>query len=83
MVFERSSVNGPWSVPFWFFAVPSADFIHSTGRGAAMHTPVFGSIAPGVSGMPGIGVIFIGGTTACSVGDLLISGKLTCCIASR
>ena len=24
-----------------------------------------------------------GGATACSVGDLLMSGKLTCCIASR
>ena len=38
---------------------------------------------PGSRGMPGIGTIFIGGTTACLVGLLLMSGKLTCCIASR
>src|SRR5215469_5420723 len=30
-VFERSSVSGPSSVPIWFFAVPSGDFIQSTG----------------------------------------------------
>ena len=82
-VFERSSVSGPSSLPIWFFAVPSEDFIQRTGRGAAMQTPSLGSIAPGASGMPGIGIIFIGGTTACSVGLLLMSGKLTCCIASR
>ena len=83
MVFDRSSVSGPSSLPICFAAVPSGDFMRSTGRGGAMHTPSFGSIAPGASGMPGIGTIFIGGTTACSVGDLLMSGKLTCCIASR
>ena len=32
---------------------------------------------------PGIGVFLQGGATACSVGDLLMSGKLTCCMASR
>src|SRR6478609_6990027 len=47
-VLERSSVSGPSSVPFWFFAVPSLDFIHKTGRGAAMQTPSLGSISPGV-----------------------------------
>ena len=82
-VFERSSVSGPSSLPIWFLAVPSGDFIHRTGRGGAMQTPSLGSIAPGGSGMPGIGTIFIGGTTACLVGLLLMSGKLTCCIASR
>src|SRR4030095_732307 len=71
-VFERSSVSGPSSLPIWFLAVPSGDFIHSTGRGAAMHTPYLGSIAPGGSLMPGIGTIFIGGTTACVVGSLLM-----------
>ncbi len=82
-VFERSRVSGPSSLPIWFFAVPSDDFIQRTGRGGAMQTPSLGSIAPGGSGMPGIGIIFIGGTTACLVGLLLMSGKLTRCIASR
>ena len=54
-VFERSSVSGPSSLPIWFFAVPSGDFIHRTGRGGAMQTPSLGSIAPGLRGMPGIG----------------------------
>ena len=83
IVFDRSSVSGPSSVPIWFSAVPSGDFIQRTGRGAAMHRPSLGSIAPGGSLMPGMGAIFIGGTTACSVGLLLMSGKLTCCMASR
>ena len=83
MVFDRSSVSGPSSLPIWLFAVPSGDFIHRTGRGAAMQTPSLGSISPGRGGMPGIGTIFMGGTTACLSGLLLMSGKLTCCIASR
>ena len=82
-VFERSRVSGPSSWPIWFLAVPSGDFIQMTGRGAAMQTPSFGSISPAGSGMPGIGTIFMRGTTACVFGLLLISGKLTCCIASR
>ena len=82
-VFDRSSVSGPSSLHIWFFAVPSADFIQSTGRGAARHTPSLGSIAPGGSGMPGMGTTFMGGAMPCSVGVLLMSGKLTCCMASR
>ena len=38
---------------------------------------------PGTSERPGIGVFLHGGTTPCSVGVLLMSGKLTPCIASR
>src|ERR1043165_8910360 len=75
-VFERSSVSGPSSLPVWFFAVPSEDFIQRIGRGGVMQVPVFGSIAPGVCGIPGIGSCMHGGHTACSVGLLLMSGKL-------
>ena len=37
----------------------------------------------GVCGIPGIGSWMHGGATPCTVGLLLISGKLTCCMASR
>src|ERR1044072_7110003 len=80
-VFERSSVSGPSSLPVWFFAVPSEDFIQRIGRGGVLQVPVFVSIAPGVCGIPGIGSCMHGGQTACLSGLLLISGKLTCCIA--
>src|SRR5262249_37091419 len=82
-VFERSTVSGPWSWHIWFFAVPSEDLHHSTLRGGVRQMVVLGSTAPGTSGMPGINVFLHGGATVCSVGLLLISGKLTCCIASR
>ncbi len=55
-VFERSSVSGPSSLQVWFFAVPSEDLHHRHGRGGVRHTPSLGSIAPGTSGIPGIGV---------------------------
>src|SRR6478735_5456777 len=82
-VFERSNVSGPSSLPFWFLAVPSEDFIQRTGRGGVRQLAVFGSTSPGGFGTPGIGIVLHGGTTPCSVGVLLISGKLTCSIASR
>src|SRR5215471_20611059 len=82
-VFERSSVSGPSSLQVWFFDVPSEDLHQSMLRGGVRHTVVLGSTAPGTSGMPGIGVFLHGGATVCSVGVLLMSGKLTCCIASR
>src|ERR1044071_2403469 len=82
-VFERSSVSGPSSLPVWFLAVPSEDFIQRTGRGGVMQGPSFGSTPPGGFATPGMGTVVHGGTTACVVGLLLISGKLTCCIASR
>src|SRR6476661_1530769 len=78
-VFDRSKVSGPSSLQVWFAAVPSDDLHHSTGRGGVRHTVVLGSTAPGTSGSPGIGVFLHGGATVCSVGDLLMSGKLTCC----
>src|SRR5690242_20848517 len=83
IVFDRSNVNGPSSLQVWFAAVPSDDLHHSTGRGGVRHTFFMGSTAPGTSGMPGIGVFLHGGATVCSVGVLLMSGKLTPCIASR
>src|SRR5947209_12716281 len=52
-VFERSNVSGPSSLPVWFLAVPSEDFIQRTGRGGVMHVPVFGSTPPGDSGHRG------------------------------
>src|SRR5512143_2048127 len=82
-VFERSSVSGPWSWQVWFLAVPSDDLHQSTGRGGVRHGVVFGSTAPGTSGRPGIGVLRQGAMTVCCVGVLLMSGKLTPCIASR
>src|SRR5262249_61638439 len=82
-VFERSRVSGPWSLHVWFFSVPSDDLHHSTLRGGVRQTVVFGSTAPGTSGTPGIGVFLHGGATACVVAFLFVSGKLTCCIASR
>src|SRR5881227_2029233 len=79
-VFDRSNVSGPSSLPDWFLAVPSEDFIQRIGRGGVKHVPVFGSTPPGGFGTPGIGIVVHGGTTPCSVGLLLMSGKLTCCM---
>src|SRR6476619_7433396 len=82
-VFDRSSVSGPWSWQVWFFDEPSEDLHHSTGRGGVRQVVVLGSTAPGTSGTPGIGVLRQGGAKPCWVGLLLMSGKLTCCMASR
>src|SRR5206468_6202598 len=82
-VFDRSRVSGPSSLHIWLFASPSTDLHQSTGRGGVRQVVVLGSTAPGTSGMPGIGVFLHGGATLCVVGFLLMSGKLTCCIASR
>src|ERR1700746_279568 len=82
-VFERSSVSGPSSLHVWFFSVPSDDLHDSTLRGGVRQVGVLGSTAPGTSAMPGIGVFLHGGATVCVVVFLLISGKLTCCMASR
>src|SRR6478672_393147 len=82
-VFERSSVSGPSSLQVWFFDVPSEEVHAITGRGGVRQTVVAGSTAPGTSGSPGIDVFLHGGQTVCSVGVLLMSGKLTPCIASR
>src|SRR5664279_5308550 len=82
-VLERSSVSGPSSLQVWFASLPSEEWHHKTGRGGVRQVAVLGSRAPGTSGTPGIGVFLHGGATACSVGLLLMSGKLTCCIASR
>src|SRR5215467_6402564 len=82
-VFDLSSVSGPSSLQLWFFSVPSEDLHQSTGRGGVRQTVVFGSTAPGTSATPGIGVFLQGGATVCVVGFLLMSGKLTCCMASR
>ena len=82
-VFERSSVSGPSSLQVWFVSVPSEDVQAITGRGGIMHSVVFGSTAPGGSLRPRTGEFLHGGTMVCSVGVLLMSGKLTPCIASR
>src|SRR5262249_54051864 len=83
MVFERSSVSGPSSLQVWLAALPSDEVHAITGRGGIMQSVVFASTAPGGSERPGAGVFLHGGTMACSVGLLLMSGKLTPCIASR
>src|SRR5271166_6757800 len=82
-VFERSKVSGPSSLHLWFASVPSEDLHQRTGRGGVRQIVVLGSTAPGTSGTPGIGVFLHGGATVCRSGVLLMSGKLTCCIASR
>src|SRR4029450_4999741 len=82
-VFDRSKVSGPSSPHLWFASVPSEDLHHRTLRGGVRQIVVLGSTAPGTSGTPGIGVFLHGGAMVCSVGDLLMSGKLTCCMASR
>src|SRR5262245_2707949 len=82
-VFERSSVRGPSSLQVWLAAVPSEEVHDITGRGGVRHVPCFGSIAPGGSLRPLTGVFLHGGARPCTVGVLLMSGKLTCCIASR
>src|SRR3954454_22417047 len=81
--FERSSVSGPSSVQFWFAGEPSEDLHHSIGRGGVRQVVVLGSTAAGSSAIPGIGVFLQGGAIPCSVAVLLISGKLTPCMASR
>src|SRR6476469_6408477 len=81
-VFDRSRVNGPSSLHVMFLAVPS-DLHASTGRGGVRQIVVLGSTAPVTSATPGIGVFLHGGATVCCVGVLLMSGKLTPCIASR
>src|SRR5262252_744109 len=82
-VLDRSSVSGPSSLHVWCFAVPSMEVHARTGRGGVKQVVVLGSTAPGTSATPGIGVFLHGGATVCAVGVLLMSGKLTCCIASR
>src|SRR5271166_6726794 len=77
-VFDRSKVSGPSSLHRWFVCVPSEALHQRTGRGGVRQIVVLGSTAPGTSGTPGIGVLRHGGKAACSVGVLLMSGKLTC-----
>ena len=82
-VFERSSVSGPSSEQSG--SLPCRRRIGTRGPDAAASgsVVVLGSTAPGTSASPGIGVFLHGGATPCTVGLLLMSGKLTCCIASR
>src|SRR5271157_2450830 len=82
-VFDRSSVSGPSSLQVWFFSEPSDDVHQMMGRGGVRQVAVFGSTAPGTSASPGTGVFLHGGAMSCTNGVLLMSGKLTCCIASR
>src|SRR3954464_1261880 len=82
-VFDRSNVNGPSSWHVWLAAVPLEERHDNTGRGGVRQTDVFGSTAPGTGGRPGIGVFRHAGAIVCCDGDLLMSGKLTPCIASR
>src|SRR5262245_50593550 len=82
-VLERSSVSGPSSLQVWFLAVPSEDLQERTGRGGVRQRVVLGSTAPDTSCSPGIGVFLHGGAIPCTFAFLLMSGKLTCCMASR
>src|SRR4029453_2843097 len=82
-VFDRSRVSGPSSLHVWFFSVPSVDLHASTARGGIVQSVFFWSTAPGTCGTAGIGVFLHGGATHCTVDVELMSGKLTCCIASR
>src|SRR6185295_11718839 len=82
-VFDRSSVSGPSSLHVCLAPVPSDDVHASIGRGGVRQTVVLGSTAPGTSATPGISEFLHGGASVCRVGVLLMSGKLTPCIASR
>src|SRR2546425_9023496 len=82
-VFDRSRLSVPSSLHFWFFSSPSTEVHQINGRGGVRQVVVLGSTAPGTSGIPGISVFLHGGATLCVLGFLLMSGKLTCCIASR
>src|SRR5215471_2424337 len=82
-VFDRSNVRGPSSLQVWCLSDPSIDVQNSAGRGGVKHVVVLGSTALGTSGTPGIGVFLQGGAILCVVAVLLMSGKLTCCMASR
>src|SRR5471032_822754 len=70
-VFERSSVSGPSSLQVVFFCVPSLETQEITGRGGVRQVPSLGSMAPGISGRPLIGVLLHGGAMLCSCGVLL------------
>src|SRR5262249_41362267 len=82
-VFERSSVRGPSSLHVWFLLEPSEDVHAMIGRGGIRQKAFSGSTEPGGSERPDTGVFLHGGATTCVVGVLLMSGKLTCSIASR
>src|SRR4030095_3888015 len=82
-VFDRSSVSGPASLQVWLADVPSEEVHAIMGRGGVRQVPSLGSIAPGGSVRPLTGVFLQGGATVWSVGVLLMSVKLTPCIASR
>src|SRR5712675_3585296 len=82
-VLDRSSVSGPSSLHVMFLCVPSEDVHARTGRGGVRQVAVLGSTAPGTGARPGIGVLMHGGAMPCTSGLLLMSGKLTPCIASR
>src|SRR5271167_4365982 len=82
-VLDRSRVSGPSSWQLWPFDEPSEDLHQMRGRGGVRQIAVLGSTAPSTSGSPGTAVFLQGGATPCTFGFLLISGKLTCCIASR
>ena len=80
---DRSSVSGPSSLQVWFASVPSdecapEDIARRRQAGRRRRVDRAGNL-----GKPGIGVFLHGGAMPCSVGVLLMSGKLTCCIASR
>src|SRR5262245_23785994 len=79
-VLERSSVRGPSSLHDWLPSDPSEDLHDRMFLGGVRQVVVIGSTAPWTSGMPGIGVFLQGGAIVCSVVDLLMSGKLTCCM---
>src|SRR6476659_6447432 len=81
--FDRSNVSGPWSWRVCFFELPSDDLHQISGRGGIKQIVVLASTAPGTSARPGTGVCLHGGATVCCVGVLLMSGKLTPCMASR
>src|SRR5271167_3141603 len=80
---ERSSVSGPSSLQVWFWSVPSEEVQAMIGRDGVMQSVVLGATAPGGSERPRTGVFLHGGVMPCTVGLMLMSGKLTPCMASR
>ena len=82
-VLDRSRVSGPSSLHVWFFRGPVGGLAPEDRARRRQAKRRLGIDGARNLGKPGMGVFLQGAMTPCSVGVLLMSGKLTPCIASR
>ena len=82
-VFDRSSVSGPSSLHVWFVSVPSDEWHQSTGRGGVRQSRGLGIHCAGNLVEARDRRVLAWRSNALHRRDLLRSGKLTPCIASR